>query len=145
MIIRGIYPKFLTLKCEQEGKEVSFLDVLLFRYKNVFLTKLYDKREHPPLSSIQRPKYPHVTCFLSDRSKYGIVTSRMHCFSRICTRRSDFSERLRLFVNEFLSRGYSRSRVFRKISKFIRSTPLPFPMTKVASFVTSILSVQAAS
>ena len=124
--IKGIYPDFLTLNCEQEGQEVSFLDALLFRHKNVFLTKVYDKREHPPLSSIQRLRYPHVSCFLSDRSKYGIVTSWLYCFSRLCLRRSDFVSRLRILARDFLARGYCRSSVRRKIRKFLRWMPISF-------------------
>ena len=138
--IKGIYPDFLTLNCEQEGQEVSFLDALLFRHKNVFLTKVYDKREHPPLSSIQRLRFPHVSCFLSDRSKYGIVTSRLHCFSRLCLRRSDYIYRLKIFVRDFLARGYCRSRVERTIRKFLRSMPLSFPVEKVGSLARLVTS-----
>ena len=69
--MRGIYPSFLTLKREQMSDvEVSFLDVLIYRAGDVFSTKIFDKREHPPLSSISKLKYPHPSCFLSDQSKF---------------------------------------------------------------------------
>ena len=92
--MRGIYPSFLTLKREQlSDVEVSFLDVLVYRAGDVFSTKTYDKREHPPLSAIKQLKYPHPSCFLSDRSKYGIITSRFWSFGRICKRKCDFKAR----------------------------------------------------
>ena len=116
------------------------MDALLFRHKNVFLTKVYDKREHPPLSSIQRLRFPHVSCFLSDRSKYGIVTSRLYCFSRLCLRRSDFIYRLRGFARDFLARSYCRSRVERTIRKLLRSMPLSFPVERVGSLVRLVTS-----
>ena len=85
--MRGIYPSFLTLKREQMSDvEVSFLDVLIYRAGDVFSTKIFDKREHPPLSFINNLKYPHPSCFLSGRSKLGIITSRLWCFGRICKR-----------------------------------------------------------
>ena len=138
--IRGIYPDFLTLKCEQESdKEVSFLDVLIFRDTDVFMSKIYDKREHPPLSRVDQVKYPHPSCFLSTRSKLGIITSRFHAFGRICLRRVDFVERARIFLKEFLARGYSRSSVASMVKRFIRKVPLEFPVPKVGSFVKMLM------
>ena len=139
--IKGIYPPFLQLKCEQESlSEVSFLDVLVYKFKGVICTKIYDKREHPPLSSVNQTKYPHPSCFLSNRSKYGIITSRLHCFSRICNRKVDFVERATTFLNEFLERGYSKKQVTIFTQRFLKSVPLAFPIGKIGSFVKLLLS-----
>ena len=114
--------------------EVSFLDVLVYRAGDVFSTKIYDKREHPPLSAIHQSKFPHPSCFLSDRSKFGIVTSRLWCFGRICKRKCDFKARARKFCSEFLNRGYARGRVKAFVVKFLRKVPLAFPIENVISF-----------
>ena len=69
--IRGMYPSFLTVISEQDSTtQVSSLDTCVMFDGGRWFTKLYDKREHPPLSRVNSKKYPHVSCFLSDRSKY---------------------------------------------------------------------------
>jgi len=125
--LHGIYPDFLTLNCEQESREsVSFLDVLVFRDDNIWCTKTYDKREHLPLSRIDQKKYPHPSSFLSVRSKYGIITSRMSCFGRVNIRKKDFIERTRLFIKEFRDRGYPLKEIRNFAGRFLKSNPLHF-------------------
>ena len=140
--IHGIYPPFLRVNCEQESvSEVSFLDVLMYKAGKVFATKIFDKREHPPLSSIDQTKYPHPSCFLSERSQYGIVTSRFHCFGRICQRRVDFVRRSRKFIREFLDRGYSKRKVSTYIKRFLKQVPLEFPIEKLGSFTKALFAI----
>ena len=139
--IQGIYPPFLKLKCEQDSvSEVSFLDVLLYKSRGVIYTKIFDKREHPPLSSVDQIKYPDPSSFLSYRSKYGIITSRLHCFGRICHRKVDFVTRSRKFLKEFLSRGYSKSATSIHVKRFLKTNPLAFPIVKLGSFVKGLLN-----
>jgi len=96
--VRGIYPRFLTVTQEQTSLEsVSFLDTRFTFAQNHWFTDIYDKREHPPLSNVNSLKYPHPTSFLSVRSKFGIITSRLCCFSRICQRKRDFIMRSRFY------------------------------------------------
>ena len=116
------------------------MDVLIYKFKGVIYTKIYDKREHPPLSSVNQTKFPDPSCFLSNRSKYGIVTSRLHCFGRICSRKVDFVERATAFLNEFLERGYSKKQVTIFTRRFLKSVPLAFPIEKMGSFVKLLLS-----
>ena len=125
--LHGIYPDFLTLNCEQESREsVSFLDVLVFRDDNIWCTKTYDKREHLPLSRIDQKNYPHPSSFLSVRSKYGIITSRMSCFGRVNIRKKDFIERTRLFIKEFRDRGYPLKEIRNFAGRFLKRNPLHF-------------------
>jgi hypothetical protein len=130
--LHGIYPDFLTLNCEQESRdEVSFLDISVFRDGNVWCTKTYDKREHLPLSRIDQKKYPHPTSFLSVRSKFGIITSRMSCFGRVNRRKKDFIERTRRFLKEFRDRGYQLNEIRRFAGKFLKRNPLHFTVNGV--------------
>ena len=125
--LHGIYPDFLTLNCEQESNvKISFLDVLVFRDKNIWCTKTYDKREHHPLSSIDQKKYPHPSSFLSTRSKFGIITSRMSCFGRVNIRKRDFIERMRIFILEFRNRGYPLKQIRNFAGRFLKRKPLHF-------------------
>ena len=108
-------------------------------FDGCWYTKIYDKREHPPLSRIDALKYPHPSCFISERAKLGIITSRLHGFGRICTRRSDFIERARMFLREFRGRGYSVSRMWGYVLRFLRKVPLAFPVTSPSSLARELL------
>ena len=103
-------------------------------------TDIYDKREHPPLSRINSLKYPHPSSFLSVRSKYGIVTSRMCHYSRICSSRSAFVARARLFLAEFCARGYPRGQVSRMVLRFLKSTPLSFAVRSPVSLMRELMA-----
>ena len=141
--IRGIYPDFLRLNCEQNstGKgKVSFLDLTVNFDGDNWFTRTYDKREHPPLSRVNLVRYPHPSCFLSDRSKYGIITSRMHCFGRVCQRRADFIHRARLFLREFQARSYSAREVRRYVVRFLRRVPLQFHVRDAVRFARRLMA-----
>ena len=104
-----------------------------------WFTKTIDKREHPPLSRVDSLKYPHTSCFISDRAKFGIITSRLHGFSRICVRRRDFVERVRLFLREFRGRGYAVGRMWGYVRRFVRTVPLPFPVASPDELVRELM------
>ena len=138
---RGIYPDFLTLNREQDSCEgVSFLDTWVGFQGGSWFTRIYDKREHPPLSRIGLLRYPHPSSFLSNRSKLGIVTSRLHCFARICQRKPDFVARSRLFLKEFCARGYPRSCVRRFVLRFLKHVPLQFPVRSRWAFMRLLMA-----
>ena len=138
--ILGIYPPYLVLSEEQRGlSEVSFLDVHIM-FDRHWYTKVYDKREHPPLNRIDQTKYPHPSSFLSDRSKYGVIISQMHRFGRICQRRVDFEERVRMFLAEFVGRGYPYDRVLVTVTRFLRVNRFGFAVPrKVKLFARSLM------
>ena len=137
--VQGIYPDFLRLSGEQDSYDrVSFLDTFV-AFDGCWYTKIYDKREHPPLSRIDSLKYPHPSCFISERAKLGIITSRLHGFGRICTRRNDFIERARMFLQEFEARGYSVSHMWGYVLRFLRKVPLAFPVTSPSSLARELL------
>ena len=138
--VRGIYPGFLDLAIEQNSTQTaSFLDTQTVFDDIRWYTKIYDKREHPPLSDIEQRKYPHPSSFLSVRAMYGVITSRLHCFSRICTRRVDFIERACLFLREFLARGHSRSKTSQFVARFLKTTPTSFHISNIRTFVNALM------
>jgi len=114
----------------------DFFKWLLLLYKNL------RQKEHPPMSRVSQKRYPHPSCFISDRSKFGIITSRLHCFNRICQRRGDFVDRCRIFFREFLSRGYTKTRVRAFAMRFFKSVPTTFPLpNSLKHFVGSLFPI----
>ena len=138
--VRGIYPCFLTVTREQTSLEsVSFLDTRFTFAQNHWFTDIYDKREHPPLSNVNSLKYPHPTSFLSVRSKFGIITSRLCCFRRICQRKRDFIVRSRMFFTEFRSRGYPLNRIRSFVTRFVKVYPLQFHVQSRQALVRAMM------
>ena len=138
--VRGIYPDFLQLTLEQSSQErVSFLDTWVAFDGKAWGTSVYDKREHPPLSLVPSLKFPHPDSMISERAKYGIITSQLHRFGRICVRKSDFVERARMFLAEFIGRGYGRERVRRVVRSFLRRHALQFAVVEERRFMAALL------
>ena len=136
----GIYPDFLELVNEQDSNQkVSFLDTEIVNDGNCLFTRIFDKREHPPLANIEQRKYPHPSSFLSHSAMYGIVTSRLHCFSRICNRRTEFVHRSRIFLREFLARGYARAETAKFVARFLKSVPTYFHVKNIGRFVRTLM------
>ena len=77
---------------------------------------------------LNRKKYPHPSSFLSVRSKFGIISSRMSCFGRVCIRKKDFVERTRIFIKEFRARGYPLKDIHGFVGRFLRKKSLQFTM-----------------
>ena len=100
----------------------------------------YDKREHPPLSRINQTKFPHASSFLSSRSKFGIVTSQLMRFSRVCTREQDFTYRARKFLSDFLKQMHSPRTTRKYVLKFLRRVPVSFPFGNAKHLVRSLFS-----
>ena len=137
----GIYPPFLELTLEQSANSnVSFLDTTTLLDNGVYYTKTYDKREHPPLSRINQTKFPHASSFLSSRSKFGIVTSQLMRFSRVCTREQDFTYRARKFLSYFLKQMHSPKTTRKYVLKFLRRVPVSFPFGNAKHLVRSLFS-----
>ena len=138
--VRGIYPDFLRLTREQDSEScVSFLDMYIRYDGRSWYTEVYDKREHPPLSRVPPLKYPHPSCFISERAQYGIITSQLHRFGHICVRKVDFIKRARMFLNEFHDRGYNRRRMKRVVMSFLKRVALHFAVFGIPAFAESLL------
>ena len=105
----GIYPKeFLTLTLADSGPRVPYMDVALrFTRSRGLYTAIYDKRLDPKYDNVGVLRYPDVESLVSRQAKYGIVTSQMHRFMRLCMRLSDFVYNVGLVLYRMESKGYS--------------------------------------
>ena len=50
-----IYPKELELKCEHEGKHATFLEIDITVQDDLFVYKLFDKRDNFPFFIVRMP------------------------------------------------------------------------------------------
>ena len=139
--IQGIYPDYLTLVKEQEKNSgVSFLDTEICQRGGVLYTKIYDKREHAPLNRVSQEKYPHTSTFLSKRSMFGVITSQLHRFAGICTRKADFVPRAQGFLKDFTAQGHSLSTTRAFVARFVRKGYLSFFVKSPDNFTKMLLS-----
>jgi len=112
-VIHGIYPRSLLLKKVQDGTSIDYLDITICPSGrgNRLTTILYDKREHPPLSSQFIVSYPHASSQISDMAKYNVVTSQFHRFWRNIMLRADFVFRVSAVMAILYHKGYDLQRM----------------------------------
>ena len=112
-VIHGIYPRSLLLKRLQDGLSIDYLDITICPSgrSNRLTTMLYDKREHPPLSSQFIVTYPHASSQISDMAKYNVVTSQLHRFARNIMLRADFVFRVSAVIAILYYKGYDLQRM----------------------------------
>jgi hypothetical protein len=70
-------------------------------------------------------RYPSIESVLADKSKYGIVTSQMHRFSRRCSHKSEFVYNTALVLHRMLEKGYRSSKIWHQVCVFLKSAPAP--------------------
>ena len=134
--LTGIYPSSLTLNLEQSSfTEVHFLDVLIRKHRHTWYTSIFDKREIQPLSKISNVKFPCMDSFLSEGSKYSVLTGQFHRFSRICQRRKEFISRARQLIAYLLAKGYKKRILFARALSFMRKFDFRYDINNVRDFV----------
>lgn len=140
--VKGIYPVSLSLNRENvSSSEIHFLDCSVFKAHNEWMTKIYDKREHPPLNSIKDTRYPAFDSFLSSRSKYGVLTGQLHRFWVRCTRKRDFVTRSALCIRMLLQKGYSKSKLTFTLRRFVFKCHHMYAVKREAEFVKYIVNL----
>ena len=108
--LAGIYPKFLNLKEESNSElEVDYIDTTIYRVDGVgpYRTRVFDKRDKPPLLGLETDKFPHASSFLSSRSKYGVLTGQLHRFLRINSTKGQYAWWHKRMIRELSKKGYS--------------------------------------
>ena len=122
--LRGIYPDYLNLTTEQESsEEIHHLDLTIYRHGESFQTKVYDKKLHPPLDQIKHICYPHYESFISRAAKYGVVTSQLVRYARVCSLKESFIDITVWLLKILLTKGYQRKKLERDLTNFIHRHP----------------------
>ena len=116
--LAGIYPTFLNLKEESNSVlEVDYIDTTIYRVDGVgpYRTRVFDKRDKPPLYGLETDKFPHISSFLSSRSKYGVLAGQLNRFLRINSTKGQYAWWHKRMIKELSEKGYS-SRLLRQFS-----------------------------
>jgi hypothetical protein len=118
-----IYPKELHLKREHQGIHATFLDLDIQIVIDVFVYKLFDKRDDFPFSIVRMPDLSgNIPAFIF----YGSIMSEFLRIAR-CTRLiEDFIPRAKMLCDRMVSQGGSKNAVFKQIRKAILRHPIPF-------------------
>ena len=106
-----IYPSSLTLKKENTGcliADVLDLTIECHTPTKTFSYCLYDKRDKFNFNIVN---FPHLSGNISCSCAYGVFTSQVLTYRRLCSSVAEFKVRLDHLTSKLCSQGYSRGRL----------------------------------
>ena len=118
-----IYPQELQLKCEHHGTHATFLDLDILVVDNIFVYKLFDKRDDFPFTII---RMPDRSGNIPSHVFYGSIMSEFLRIARCTLLLSDFLPRANSLYRRMMNQGGSRNMVLRQIRKAMSRHPEPF-------------------
>ena len=118
-----IYTEDLKRKCEQQGSHATFLDLEINIENNIFVYKLFDKRDTFPFFIV---RMPDLSGNIPKHVFYGSVMSEFLRIARCTLRYSDFLPSAITLFKRMIGQGGSKSLILKQISKAINRHPLPF-------------------
>ena len=100
-----IYPKELVLNKENVGNiHATFLDMEVKIEEGRFTTKTYDKREDYKFEIVNYPDL--LTSNVPYRAAYGVYTSQVIRYARVCSKFQDFKERIINLRQKLVKKGF---------------------------------------
>ena len=109
-----IYPPELELKCEHQGTHATFLDLDITVIDNIFVYKLFDKRDDFPFSIIKMPdRSSNIPRFVF----YGTIMSEFIRIARSTLQLDDFIPRASNLLSRMISQGGNRIKILGQIKK----------------------------
>jgi hypothetical protein len=122
-----LYPQdMLTLNLEQQGFDVHFLDVRIYRPRRNrvrYSTKVYDKRTDKKLRHLPHTKFPHIQSFIPSRFKYNIIISQTWRFARRCQSIKSFVYNVACLLRDLSIKRYILTRLIRLLSGLFKMHP----------------------
>ena len=120
---KQIYPKELELKEEHKGTHATFLDLDITIINNIFIYKLFDKRDDFPFSII---RMPDLSGNIPAHVFYGSIMSEFLRIARCTLLLSDFIPRANALYRRMICQGGDKTRVLKQIQKAMSRHPQPF-------------------
>ena len=100
----NIYPRELVCNKENEGIiKATFLDMETTVIDKKFITKTYDKRDS---YSFEIVSYPDLSGNIPQNAAYGVYTSQIIRYARVCSDRMDFLDRVKLLKDKLKTKGF---------------------------------------
>ena len=118
-----IWPEHYELKSEYQGSHATFLDLEINIENNIFVYKLFDKRDTFPFFIV---RMPDLSGNIPKHVFYGSVMSEFLRIARCTLRYSDFLPSAISLFKRMIGQGGSKSLILKQISKAISRHPLPF-------------------
>jgi len=136
-----IYPQELQLKCEHQGGHATFLDLDITIVDNIFVYKLFDKRDGFPFSIV---RMPDLSGNIPSHIFYGSIMSEFLRIARATLLLIDFIPRASILYKRMINQGGSVNKIFRQIRKVMSRHPEPFLKYKLPSnvIITQIIGQQ---
>jgi hypothetical protein len=128
----GIFPRrtrgpngtMILMPCELEevsapSRCAQYLDFSLVvdLGKRRIVMKVYDKRDNMPVFANSRT-FPHIDSGLSNKVKYGVVSSQLIRFTRRCSSMSDFAACAARLIENMISHDYKPRALRRRLVAF---------------------------
>jgi len=118
-----IYPPELELKCEHSGFHATFLELDITIVNNIFVYKLYDKRDAFPFFIV---RMPDLSGNIPSHIFYGAIMSEILRIARSTLQYSDFLPRISELFKRMSNQGALPSKLFKQIDKVILRHPGAF-------------------
>ena len=117
-MVNQIYPPELQLnKANTSDTEAPFLDLHLSISNDFVSSKIYDKRDDFDFDIVN---FPFLDGDVPRRPSYGVYTSQLIRFARVCSHVDDFNTRNKCLTAKLLKQGYRYHKLRKAFSKFYR-------------------------
>ena len=114
-----IYPPELVCNKENVGdKKATFLDMETSVVDRRFVTKTYDKRESYDFDIVN---YPDLSGNIPQSSAYGVYTSQLIRYARVCLEKEDFIARAALLKEKLKEKGFTEEKLRKTSGKCIHN------------------------
>lgn len=115
---QDIYPEELQLNQENDDVcKATFLDIEAHIEEGKFQTKTYDKRD---AFTFEIVNYPDLSGNIPKQPAYGVFTSQIIRYARICTRRQDFTDRIITLIRKLVKKNFELERLLSTMKKCLR-------------------------
>ena len=113
---RNIYPSQLELKLEHHGSHATFLDLDITIKDNIFVYKLFDKRDKFPFHVV---RMPHQSSNIPTTIFYGSIFSEFLRIARCTLLFQDFIPRVSELFHRMINQGGKSSLIIQQIKKLV--------------------------
>ena len=127
---KEIYPSNLELKCEHEGTYATFLELDIKKVDDIFVYKLFDKRDGFAFFIV---RMPDLSGNIPSHVFYGSVMSEFLRIARCTLLYTDFLPSIISLFKRMLNQGGSQIKLLNQIKKALSRYPSAFNFEKSAS------------